>query len=64
MQPHRTVAGAIADGYVTWAAARLDDGSPSSAALFITTVQGMYLLSAIGRPAIAEAAIAGRSASI
>ena len=61
LQPHRAVAGTIADGYVAWAAARLDGPNPE-AARFITTVQGMYLLAAIGRPTLAETAVSGVSA--
>jgi AcrR family transcriptional regulator len=61
LQPHRNVAGAIADGYLAWVASRLEpqsDGAPPlSAALFLTAIQGMYLLTAIGRPAIAGAAM-------
>jgi AcrR family transcriptional regulator len=61
LQPYRNVSGAIADGYLAWVASRLEpqsDGAPPlSAALFLAAIQGMYLLTAIGRPAIAGAAI-------
>lgn len=60
LQPHHDVAGAIADGYLSWVACRLEphrDGEPPfSASLFLAVIQGMYSLTAAGRPAIAEAA--------
>jgi len=59
LQPHRNVAGAIADGYLTWVTGRLEprlDGAPAvSAPLFLAAIEGLYLLNAIGRPAIAQA---------
>ena len=61
LQPHRDVAGAIADGFLAWVTIRLqpeNDGEPSSLApLFLTSIEGMYLLKAIGRGALAESAI-------
>jgi AcrR family transcriptional regulator len=61
LQPHRDVAGEIADGFLAWVTDRLQpqsDGEPSSLApLFLTSIEGMYLLTAIGRGAIADSAI-------
>lgn len=66
LQPHRNVAGEIADGYFAWVTSRLkpqgDGETPSSAALFLATIEGMYLLKAIGRPAIAGSAMLELSA--
>ena len=68
LQPHRAVASAIADGYVAWVASRLEPQSdgvpPSSPALFLATIQGMYSLTAIGRPAVAKAAMIELSACV
>ena len=61
LQPHRDVAGEIADGFLDWVAIRLQpesDGKPSaSAQLFLAAIEGMYLLKALGRGAIADAAV-------
>lgn len=66
VQPHRHVAGTIADGYLTWVASRLapdESGAPTaSAALFLAVVEGMYLLDALGRPNLARDAMTGISA--
>jgi AcrR family transcriptional regulator len=60
LQPHRDVAGEIADGFLAWVTLRLEpdsDGKPSILApLFLTSIEGMYLLKAIGRGPIADAA--------
>jgi AcrR family transcriptional regulator len=60
LQPHRDVAGEIADGFLSWVSIRLqpeDSGEPSSLApLFLASIEGMYLLEAIGRGAIADSA--------
>jgi AcrR family transcriptional regulator len=60
LQPHRDVAGAIADGFLAWVAIRLQpegDGEPSLLApLFLASIEGMYLLKAIGRGALADRA--------
>jgi AcrR family transcriptional regulator len=65
LQPHRSVAGAIVDGYLAWVTSRLEPqghGAPAlPAALFLAAVQGIYSLTAIGRPAIANAARIGLS---
>jgi hypothetical protein len=67
-QPHRAVASAIADGYLAWVASRLEpqsDGVPLlSPALFLATIQGMYSLTAIGRPAVAKTAMIELSACV
>ena len=61
LQPHRDVAGEIADGFLAWATVRLEresDGEPSLAApLFLTSIEGMWLLKAVGRVAIADLAV-------
>ncbi len=61
LQPHRDVAGRIADGFLSWVTIRLlpeEDGKPSTLApLFLTIIEGSYLLSAVGRDKIANIAI-------
>ncbi len=62
--PHRAVAGQIADGFLAWAAGRLqvereEDRIPS-AALLIATVDGLALLDAVGRDGMADSAAAAR----
>jgi hypothetical protein len=68
LQPHRAVASAIADGYLALVASRLEpqsDGAPpSSLALFLATIQGMYSLTAVGRPAVAKTAMIELSACV
>jgi AcrR family transcriptional regulator len=60
LQPHRDIAGGIADGFLAWVTIRLqaeDDREPhSSAPLFLASIEGMYLLKAIGRGAFADSA--------
>ena len=60
LQPHREIAGDIADGFLAWVAIRLqrEGDAPSSAPLFLASIEGMYLLEAIGRSALADAAAA------
>lgn len=62
LQPHRNVASAIADGYLVWVNDRLahivDSGPSQSAPLFLAAIEGMFLLNAIGRPAVASKAMA------
>ncbi len=61
LQPHRDVAGEIADGFLAWVTIRLQpesDGEPPSLApLFLVSIEGMYLLKAIGRGALADSAV-------
>jgi len=59
LQPHRDVAGEIADGFLAWVAIRLqpEEGREPLAPLFLAAIEGMYLLEAIGRGAIADAAV-------
>jgi AcrR family transcriptional regulator len=61
LQPHRDVAGEIADGFRDWVAARLhvegNGEAGSSAPLFLAAIEGMYLLKAIGRGGFADSAI-------
>jgi AcrR family transcriptional regulator len=60
VQPHRDIAGEIAGGFLAWVTVRLQpesDGEPPLLApLFIASIEGMYLLKAIGRDAIADSA--------
>lgn len=57
-EPHRAIAGRIVDGFLAWAAARLDEAAPAGqAALLLATVDGLALLDAVGRGAAAEAAV-------
>ena len=61
LQPHREIAGEIADGFLAWITIRLlpeEDGEPSSMApLFMAVIEGAYLLGALGRSSLADAAI-------
>ena len=62
LQPHRLVAGEIADGFLAWVTSRLrvetrSDQAPS-AALFLALIEGMHVLEAIERPSIADSAAA------
>ena len=61
VQPHRDVAGEIADGFRDWVAMRLRaEGSGESgslAQLFLAAIEGMYLLKAVGRGSFANTAI-------
>lgn len=55
-EPYRTIAGSIADGFHAWLTVRLG-GDAAAAARLLATVDGMLLLAAVGRPALAERAI-------
>ncbi|MBV8683175.1 MAG: TetR/AcrR family transcriptional regulator [Caulobacteraceae bacterium] len=59
LQPHRDVAGKIMDGFLAWTTIRLQpegDGDPARLApLFLASIEGMYLLTAVGRGDLAEA---------
>lgn len=61
LQPHRHIAGNIADGFLAWVAARLqpagDGAPPRLAPLFLASIEGVFLLKAIGRATIADAAV-------
>ena len=62
LQPHRHVAGQIADGFLPWVTIRLEpegDGAAASLGpLFLATIEGMSLLKAVGREALADSAVA------
>lgn len=60
-EPYRRVAGAIADGFLAWIAARLDPPDEAAAARLIAMLDGVVLLDMIGRERLADAAL-GRSA--
>ena len=61
LQPHLDLAGEIAGGFLAWVTSRLEGRSETeraaSAALFLTSIEGMYLLKAIGCSAIADSAM-------
>jgi len=61
LQPHRDVAGEIADRFLAWVTIRLrpetDGERPSSAPLFLASIEGMYLLEAIGRGGLSDLAV-------
>ena len=61
LQPHRDVAGQIADAFLAWVTIRLlpENGRepPVLAPLVIASLEGMYLLKAIGRAVIADSAV-------
>ncbi len=60
-EPHRAIAGRIADGFLAWTAERLHvdreaDRAPQ-AALLLATVDGLTLLDAVGRGDVADRAV-------
>jgi AcrR family transcriptional regulator len=61
LQPHLDLAGEIAGGFLAWVTSRLQGRSETeraaSAALFLTSIEGMYLLEAIGRHGFADSAV-------
>jgi hypothetical protein len=67
LQPHRYVAGQIADKFLAWVTSRLKveahGNHAASAALFLTFIEGMHILEAIGRPSIAESAVTALTAN-
>jgi AcrR family transcriptional regulator len=60
-EPHRAVAGQIADGLLAWAGARLEteagEHGPARAALLVATLEGLALLDAVGRTGLADLAV-------
>ena len=61
LRPHREIAGDIADGFLAWVTVRLEldgngEASPS-APLFLVLIEGTYLLQAVDRGGLAEAAL-------
>lgn len=60
-EPQRTIAGAIADGFLAWIAARLPEGPAraAEAARVLATVEGLALLDALGRPELAPLVLEG-----
>ena len=67
IEPHSRIAGEIADGFLAWIANRLKTevhgDQAGSAALFMTLVEGLQILEAIGRHNIADYAVSEISAS-
>jgi len=67
-QPHLTIAGLMADSFSAWILARLatapGEDRAALAARLLATVDGSALLSAVGREAMAEAAVSGSSVKI
>ena len=63
LEPHRAIAGGIADGFLGWVESRLDVGPEGdrsrSAALLLATIEGLLVLDAVGRRTIADSAVAG-----
>ena len=61
LEPHREIAGRIADGFLSWVSVRLEpehDGEPSrTAPLFLAVIEGAFLLSTFGRSSMANIAI-------
>ena len=55
-QPHAQIAGAIADGFLGWVQSHLEPqhGGQGAAAALLSSVEGMLLLKALGRPRMAE----------
>ena len=62
LQPHGRIAGEILDGFLAWVTIRLcpenEGETPSLAPLFMASIEGLYLLQAIGRSALADSAVA------
>ncbi len=48
-EPHRTIGGAIADGFLAWLGARVADPDPATPARLLVTIEGVALLAALGR---------------
>jgi AcrR family transcriptional regulator len=55
--PYADLAGAIAEGFRSWIAMRLDAASEAECALMLAAVEGLVLLDAIGRRDLADAAM-------
>lgn len=55
VEPHRSIGGAIADGFLAWIAARIEGSDPAAAAKLLVTVEGCALLAALGRGSLAAA---------
>jgi AcrR family transcriptional regulator len=62
LQPHFSIAGLIADGFVNWIAVRLEAERPDEcihlAALLLAAIEGFLLLDALGRRDLADRAVA------
>ena len=62
LQPHRDISSAIADGFLAWAASRLESPTEGDAALsaasFLVCIEGMLVVEALGRSDIAEQGLA------
>ncbi len=62
LEPHLHIGGQIADGFLAWVTSRLKvrtrGDHAASAALFLASIEGLYMLEAIGRPGIAVSAAA------
>jgi AcrR family transcriptional regulator len=61
MQPHRRIAGEIADGFIAWMISHLAEPpaeAEGKAALLLATIDGFMLLGAIGRSNLATAGAA------
>jgi len=61
LQPQLSIATTIADGFLQWVACRLrptgEVAPGSSAALFLTTLEGLLFLEAVGKRDISEEAV-------
>ena len=59
-EPHRAIAGQIANGFLAWMSSRLDVGDDieraRQAALLLATVEGLVVLDAVGRGELADRA--------
>ena len=59
-EPYRTLAGAIADGFLAWVERRLEDGDEpgggGEAARLLATVEGLLVLDAVGRTTLSDLA--------
>jgi AcrR family transcriptional regulator len=68
LQPHRAISSAIAEGFLAWAASRLEtpdvDRASLSAATFLVCIEGMLIAEAHGRRDIAERGLAEITASL
>ncbi len=68
LEPHRAIAGGIADGFLGWVESRLDvepeGGRSRSAALLLATIEGLLVLDAVGRRTVADRAVAGFAGSL
>ncbi|WP_448586778.1 TetR family transcriptional regulator [Thermaurantiacus sp.] len=63
VEPHRSIGGAIADGFLAWLGTRLDSEDRQAPARVLLTLEGCALLAALGRPVAPDGTCANPAAS-